>query len=166
MQGLSLEHPESSQPLQTTTPKDTPEDCPRPSEIALVTLPHMDISDVPEVFTPPPQTQITDPLAEFRITNTIEDYRVRRGERLAGRFHLSGDYLPDTESIAGPSHSAVGQDPSWSGDFRRVLFGTESPVYEIINPPESPELETTPETTTYRFILPPEMAHLAITSSV
>jgi hypothetical protein len=46
------------------------------------------------------------------------------------------------------------------------LFGTESPVYEIINPPESPEPETTPETTTYRFILPPEMAHLAITLSV
>jgi hypothetical protein len=46
------------------------------------------------------------------------------------------------------------------------LFGTESPVYEIINPPVSPELETAPETTTYCFILPPEMAHLAITSSV
>jgi hypothetical protein len=46
------------------------------------------------------------------------------------------------------------------------LFGTEStPVYEI-NPPVSPEPETAPETTTYRFILPPEMAHLAITSSV
>jgi hypothetical protein len=30
----------------------------------------------------------------------------------------------------------------------------------------SPEPETAPETTTYRFILPPEMAHLAITSSV
>jgi hypothetical protein len=46
------------------------------------------------------------------------------------------------------------------------LFGTESPVYEIINPPESPEPETAPETTTYRFILPPKMAHLAITLSV
>jgi hypothetical protein len=30
----------------------------------------------------------------------------------------------------------------------------------------SPEPETAPETTTYRFVLPPEMAHLAITSSV
>jgi hypothetical protein len=46
------------------------------------------------------------------------------------------------------------------------LFGTEStPVYEI-NPPVSPEPETTPTTTTYRFILPPEMAHLANTTSV
>jgi hypothetical protein len=46
------------------------------------------------------------------------------------------------------------------------LFGTEStPVYEI-NPLMSPEPETAPETTTYRFILPPEMAHLAITSNV
>jgi hypothetical protein len=30
----------------------------------------------------------------------------------------------------------------------------------------SSEPETAPETTTYRFFLPPEMAHLAITSSV
>ena len=80
MQGLSPEHPETSQPLHTTTPEDTPEDSPRLSEIPLVTLPHVDISDVPEVFTPPPQTQTTDPLAEFRITNTIEDYRIHRGE--------------------------------------------------------------------------------------
>jgi hypothetical protein len=166
MQGLSPEHPETSQPLHATTPEDTPEDSPRPGEIPLVTLPHVDISDVPEVFTPPPQVETTDPLAEFRIHNTIEDYRIRRGERPLGRFHLSGDDLPPTESIAGPSHGVVGQDPSWSGDFRRVLFGTESPVYEVINPPESPEPATAPETTTYRFILPPEMAHLAITSSV
>jgi hypothetical protein len=126
----------------------------------------MDVSDVLEVFTPPPQAQTTDPLAEFRIHNTIEDYRIRRGERPEGRFHLSGEDLPPSESITGPSHGVVGEDPSWSGDFRRVLFGTESPVYEVINPPESPEPETTPATTTYRFILPPEMAHLAITSSV
>jgi hypothetical protein len=46
------------------------------------------------------------------------------------------------------------------------LFGTESPVYEIINPHVSPEPKNAPETTTYHFILPPEMAHLAITSSV
>jgi hypothetical protein len=60
----------------------------------------------------------------------------------------------------------VGQDPFWSGDFRRVLFGTESsPVYEI-NPPLSPKPETTPETTTYHFVLPPEMDHLANTMSV
>jgi hypothetical protein len=30
----------------------------------------------------------------------------------------------------------------------------------------SPEPETTPETTSYRFVLPPEMAHLANTTSV
>jgi hypothetical protein len=30
----------------------------------------------------------------------------------------------------------------------------------------SSEIETTPETTTYRFVLPPEMAHLANTTSV
>jgi hypothetical protein len=80
---------------------------------------------------------------------------------LQGRFHLSEETLvTSSESITGPSHGVVGQDPFWSGDFRRVLFGTESPVYEI-NPPMSPEPETTPETTTYRFVLPPEMAHLA-----
>jgi hypothetical protein len=167
MQGLSPEHLKASQPLHTTTPEGTPEDSPRPGEIPLVTLPHVDISDVLEVFTPPPQVDPTNPLAEFRITNTIEDYRIRRGERPSGRFHLSGETLAvSSKSIAGPSHGVVGQDPSWSGDFRRVLFGIESPVYEIINPPGSPEPETTPATTTYRFILPPEMAHLAITSSV
>jgi hypothetical protein len=118
MQGLSPGHLEASQPLHTTTPEGTPEDSPRLGEIPLVTLPHVDISDVPEVFTPPPQTQTIDPLTEFRITNTIEDYRIRRGERPSGRFHLFGDDLPATESIAGPYHGVVGQDPSWSGDFR------------------------------------------------
>jgi hypothetical protein len=63
------------------TPEGTPEDSPRPGEIPLVTLPHVDVSDIPEVFTPPPQVDPTDPLAEFRIHNTIEDYRIRRGER-------------------------------------------------------------------------------------
>jgi hypothetical protein len=118
MQGLSLEHSEASEPLHTATPEGTPEDSPRPGEIPLVTLPHVDISDVPEVFTPPPQVDPTDPLAEFRIHNTIEDYRIHRGERPTGRFHLSGDDLPRTESIVGPSHGVVGQGPSWSGDFR------------------------------------------------
>jgi hypothetical protein len=45
MQGLSPEHPEASQPLHTTTPEGTPEDSPRPGEIPLVTLSHVDISD-------------------------------------------------------------------------------------------------------------------------
>jgi hypothetical protein len=65
MKGLSPEHPKASQPLYTTKPEGTLEDSPRPSEIPLVPLPHMDISDVPEVFTPPPQVHTTDPLAEF-----------------------------------------------------------------------------------------------------
>jgi hypothetical protein len=65
MQGLSLEHLEASQPLHMTTHEGTPEDSPCLGEIPLVTLPHVDISDVPEVFTPPPQVEPTDPLAEF-----------------------------------------------------------------------------------------------------
>ena len=80
MQGLSSEHPETSQPLHTKTPEGTPEGSPHPGDIPLVTLPHVDISDVPEVFTPPPKIEPTDPLAEFRITNTVEDYCIRRGE--------------------------------------------------------------------------------------
>jgi hypothetical protein len=157
MQGLSPEHPEASEPVHTATPEGTPEDSPHPGEIPLVTLTHVDVSDVPEVFTPPPQVDPTDPLGEFQVHNTIEDYRIRRGDRPAGRFHLSGDDLPPPESIAGPSHGVVGQGPC-SGDFQRVLFGPESP--------ESPESEITPATTTYRFILPTEMAHLANTTSV
>jgi hypothetical protein len=84
MKGLSSERLEASQPLHTTTPKVTPEDSPHPGEIPLVTLLHVDISDIPEVFTPPPQVEPTDPLVEFRITNTVEDYRIRRGERPVG----------------------------------------------------------------------------------
>jgi hypothetical protein len=80
MQGLSSEHSEASQPLHMTTPEGTPKDFPRPGEIPLVTLPHVDISDVPEVFTPPPQVESTDPLADFRITHTIENYHIHRGE--------------------------------------------------------------------------------------
>jgi hypothetical protein len=93
MQGLSPEHPEASQPLHTATPEGTPEDSPRPGEIPLVTLPHVDISDVPEVFTPPPQVESTDPLADFRITHTIEDYRIRRGERPVGRLNPSEETI-------------------------------------------------------------------------
>ena len=63
MQGLSPEHPEASQPLHTTTPKGTPEDSPRLGEIPLVTLPHVDINEVLEVFTPTPKVKPTDPLA-------------------------------------------------------------------------------------------------------
>jgi hypothetical protein len=74
--------------------------------------------------------------------------------------------VTSSESTIGPSHGAVGQDPFWSGDIRRVLFGIEaSPVYEI-NPPLISEIETAPKTTTYHFVLPPEMVHLANTTSV
>jgi hypothetical protein len=47
MQGLSPEHPEASEPLHTATPEGTPEDSPHPGEIPLVTLTHVDVSDVP-----------------------------------------------------------------------------------------------------------------------
>ena len=113
MQGLSPERQEASQPLCTKTPEGTLEDSPRPGEIPLVTLPHVDISDIPEVFTPPPQVESTDPLADFRITHTIEDYRIHRGER-----PVEETIVTFSESMAGPSHGVVGQDPFWSGDFR------------------------------------------------
>jgi hypothetical protein len=70
------------------------------------------------------------------------------------------------ESTVGPSPGVVGQDPFWSGDFQRVLFGTESPTVYEINPPMFSETETTPVTTTYHFVLPPEMTHLTNTMSV
>jgi hypothetical protein len=161
MQGLSPEHPEDSHPLHPDTPEGTPEDSPRPGEIPLVPLSHVDISDVSEVSSPPPRVEGTDSLENPRIHNTIEDYRIRRGERPEGRFHLSRDDLPPPETAAGPSHGVARQDPAWSGDFRRVLFGGPEP-------PESPvwESEITPATTTYRFILPPEMAHLTNTTDV
>jgi hypothetical protein len=166
MQGLSPEHPDVSQPLHTATPEGTPEGSPRQSEVPVVTPPHVDISEVQDVSTPPPQVERTDSLGDFRITNTIEDYRVHRGERPVGRVNPSEETVTSSESTVGPSHGVVGQDPFWSGNFRRVIFGTESPpVYEI-NPPVTSETETTPETTTYHFVLPPEMAHLANTTSV
>jgi hypothetical protein len=65
MQGLSLEHSEPSQTFHTTKPEGTPKDSPHLGEIPLVTLPHVDISDVPKFFTPPPQIETTDPLAKF-----------------------------------------------------------------------------------------------------
>jgi hypothetical protein len=167
MQGLSPEHPDVSQPLHTATPEGTPEESPRQGEIPLVTLSHVDISDVQDVSTPPPQVERTDPLGDFRITNTIEDYHIRHGERPIGGVNpFEETAVTSSESTVGPSHGVVGQDPFWSSNFCRVLFGTESsPVYEI-NPPVSPELDTTPETTTYRFVPPPKMAHLANTMSV
>ena len=81
MQGLSPEHPDVSQPLHTATLEGTPEGSPHQSEVPIVTPPHVDISEVQDVSTPPPQVERTDSLGDFRITNTIEDYRIRRGER-------------------------------------------------------------------------------------
>jgi hypothetical protein len=74
--------------------------------------------------------------------------------------------VTSSESTIGPSSGVVGQDPFWLGDFRRVLFGTELPMVYEINPPVSPDMETTPVATTYHFVLPLEMAHLANTTSV
>jgi hypothetical protein len=99
---LFPEHPEASHPLHPNTPEGTPEDSPRPGEIPLVPLSHVDISDVPEVFSPPPRGERTDSLENPSIHNTEEDYHIRRGERPAGRFHLSRDDLPPPESAAGP----------------------------------------------------------------
>jgi len=167
MQGLSPEHPEASQPLHTATPKGTPEGSPHQSEVPLVTPPHVDTSEVQYVSTPPPQVEHTDSLGDFRITNIVEDYRVRRGERPIGQVNPSEETIVTYyESTIGPSNGVVGQDPFWSGNLCRVLFGTESPPVYAINPPMSSETKTTPETTTYRFILPPEMAYLANTTSV
>jgi hypothetical protein len=84
MQGLSSEHLDASQPLHTTTPEGTPEGFPRQGEIPVVTPPHVDTSEVQDVSTPPPEVVRTDILGDFRITNTIEDYRIRHGERPIG----------------------------------------------------------------------------------
>jgi hypothetical protein len=109
MQGLSPEHPDVSQPLQTTTPAGTPEDSPHQGEIPLVPLSHVDISDVQDVSTPPPQVERTDPLGDFRITNTIEDYRIRCGEQPVGRVNPSEETaVTSSESTVGPSHGVVG----------------------------------------------------------
>jgi hypothetical protein len=69
-------------------------------------------------------------------------------------------------SLSGPGD----QDPFWStGIFRLDLFDLGSPVISKINPPvisEISDTETVPVTTTYPFIVPVEMAHLAATTSV
>ena len=65
MQGLSPEHPDASQPLHTATPEGTPEGSPRQSEVPVVTPPHVDISEVQDVSTPPPQVERTDSLGDF-----------------------------------------------------------------------------------------------------
>jgi hypothetical protein len=158
MQGLSPEHLDESQP----SPTNTPEGSPHQTEVPVVTPPNGETSDVLVFTTPPPQIERNDSLEYFRITNTREDYHIHRGERPFVQLNSSGEaVVTSSKSTIGPSFGVVGQDPFWSGDFRRVLFGTESPpVYEI-NPLVSSETETTPETTTYLFVLPPEMENFS-----
>jgi hypothetical protein len=76
MQGLSPEHPDNSQPLQTSTPEGSPHQ----SEAPVITPPHVDTSNVAVVTTP--SVELTESLEDFRITTTIEDYHSRHGERL------------------------------------------------------------------------------------
>jgi hypothetical protein len=114
MQGLSLEHLDDSQP----SPTGTPEGSPHQTAVPVVTPPHGETSDVPVVTTPSPQVERTDSLEDFRITNTREDYRICRGERPFVRLNSSDEaVVTSSESTVGPSHSVVGQDPFWSGDF-------------------------------------------------
>jgi hypothetical protein len=161
MQGLSPEHLDDSQPLPTSAPEGSPHQ----SEVPVVTPPHVETSDVP--FFTTPQVESTDSLEPFRITNTREDYCIRHGERPFVRLNSSGEAVVTSyESTIGPFPGEEGQEPFWSGDFRRVLFGTESPpVYEI-NPLVFMETETVPVNTTYHFVLPDEMVHIANTTSV
>jgi hypothetical protein len=148
MQGLSPEHLDESQPLPTTTPEDSPQH----GDIAVVTT---------------PQVESTDSLEPFRITNTREDYRIRRGERPFVRLNSAGDVVVTSSgSPVGPFPGEEGQDPFWSADIRRPLFSPESPVVSEINPPVFSETETVPVNTTYHFTLPVEMAHLVNTTSV
>jgi hypothetical protein len=125
----------------------------------------VDTSEVPVVTTP--QVESTESLEPFRITNTREDYRICRGERPFVRLNPSEEaVVTSSESAIEPFPGEENQDPFWSGNFRRVLFGTESPIVYAINPPVLTETETIPVTTTYQFVLPDEMAHLANTTSV
>jgi hypothetical protein len=93
-----------------------------------------------------------DSLEDFRITNTIEDFRRHR------------DF--ERRSPTEPGN----QDPFWSESvFRRALFSPDSPVVSEISPPVISEIsstETVPVTPAYRFTVPSEMAHLANTTSV
>jgi hypothetical protein len=149
MQGLSPEHLDGSQPL----PKATPEDSPQQGEATVVTT---------------PQVESTESLEPFPITNTREDFRIRRGERPFMRLNSSGELVVTSSgSPVGPFPGVEGQYPFLSaGDFRRTLFGPGSPVVSEINPPVFSETKSVPMNTTYHFTLPAEMAHLANTTSV
>jgi hypothetical protein len=156
MQGLSPEHLEGSQPLPTSTPGGSPRKS-VPSEVPVVTT---------------PQVEHTDSLECFCITNTQEEFRINPdSERHYMRVDSFGDLIVVYfGSLTGPFPGIEGQDPFWStGVFQRDLFGLGSSVISEINPPvisEISNLETVPLTTSYHFIVPAEMAHLATTSSV
>ena len=98
MQGLSLEHLDNSQPFPTTTPEGSPQQ----SEVAVVTT---------------PQVESTDSLEPFRITNTREDYRIRRGERPFVRLNSS------EEAIVTSSESSIG---IFLGKKAKILFGQQT----------------------------------------
>jgi hypothetical protein len=85
MQGLSPEHLDGSQPLPTSTPESSPHQ----SEVPVVTPPHVETSEVPVVTTP--QVESTESLEPFRITNTIEDYRICCGEQPFVQLNSSGE---------------------------------------------------------------------------
>jgi hypothetical protein len=113
MQGLSPEH------LDDPQPTGTPKGLPRQTEVPVVTSPPRETSDVPVVTTPLPQAERTDSLEEFQVTNTIEDYRVRHGERPIGRVNPPEETIViASKSTVGPSHGVVGQDPFWLGNLR------------------------------------------------
>jgi hypothetical protein len=83
------------------------------------------------------------------------------------RLNSSGELVVTTSgSPVGPFPGVEGQDPFWSGDFRRALFGPGSSTVYKINPQVFSETETASVNTTYHFILLDEMAHLVNTTSV
>jgi hypothetical protein len=54
----------------------------------------------------------TESLEPFRITNTREDYRIRRGERPFVRLNSSGEaVVTSSESVVGPFPREEGQAP-------------------------------------------------------
>lgn len=132
MHGLSPKHLDGSQPLPTATLEGSPWQ----GEAAVVTT---------------PQVESTESLEPFRITNTREDFRIRRGERPFVRLNSSGELVVTSSgSPIGPFPGVEGQDPFWSaGDFRGTLFSPGSPVVSEINPPVFSETETVPVNTTY-----------------
>jgi hypothetical protein len=110
MQGLSPEDPETSEPLHTATLEGTPEESPRPGEIPLVTLPHVDISDIPEVFTPPPQIdQLLILLLSIAFTILLRIIAFVAVKDLLDDFIFLVTIFPLLNQSLGPSHGILGQ---------------------------------------------------------